>query len=160
MKAIEAKIRSWSKRANGEVAISIIVHSDDKQHVEWISPGMRMAVGFAEINDDESISQPATEETTAEIAHVLDKPLEKGPPAGVHNPYSRRAGILACDVDYQNYIRAPGEDRASFAASYIRHLCKVDSRKDILPGSEAAALFDREYNDFIIWRDGLKHGAA
>ncbi len=82
-------------------------------------------------------------------------------PARPHNPYSRRAGILCSDVDYHNFIDAPGiEDRASFAASYLRKLCDVPSRKDILPGTRAAMLFDKEYNDFIAWRDGPKHGAA
>ncbi len=86
--------------------------------------------------------------------------LEKEP-ARPHNPYSRRAGILCSTTDYHNYIAAPGiEDRASFAASYLRHLCGVTSRKDILPGTIAATLFEKEEAAFKVWLHGPKHGAA
>jgi len=85
--------------------------------------------------------------------------LENGP-ARPHNPYSRRAGILACDQTFQKWINAPEGDPGSYAASIIRGACKVTSRKDILPGSEAAVLFDKLQNEFIAWRDGPRHGAS
>ncbi len=82
-------------------------------------------------------------------------------PARPHNPYSRRAGILACDPLFQAFIATPQvQDKVAYAASYIRLYCKVTSRKDILPGSDAAEKFDGLLKDYTVWHEGPKHGAA
>ncbi len=90
---------------------------------------------------------------------VLDKPLEQTPPAGVHNPYSRRAGILATNQAFHRFASIDGvPDPSSYAASYIRLICGVKSRKDILPGTDAAEKFDRLATDFACWNEGPRHG--
>lgn len=104
-----------------------------------------------------------TEELKAESpahAHTLNsKPSEHVPPAGVHNPYSRRAGILATNKAFHRFASIDGvPDPSSYAASYIRLICGVKSRKDILPGSVAAEKFDKLSTDFAIWNEGPRHG--
>ena len=82
-------------------------------------------------------------------------------PARPHNPYSRRAGILACDPLFQAFITTPNvQDKVAYAASYIRLYCKVTSRKDILPGTDAADKFDGLMKDYTVWHEGPRHGAA
>jgi hypothetical protein len=96
-------------------------------------------------------------ETPSHEMAKLDKPLEQTPPAGVHNPYSRRAGILANDKQFQTWLKVPS---TALAADLIRHKCGVVSRKDILPGTDAALRFDLLQSAFVCWRDAPKHGAA
>jgi len=107
------------------------------------------------------VSQQPTEdkaerETPSHEMAKLDKPLEPTVPAGVHNPYSRRAGILAQDKQFQAWLKVPNAD---YAAHQIRHKCGVTSRKDILPGTDAALRFDLLQSAFVVWRDGPRHGA-
>ena len=107
------------------------------------------------------LSQQPTEgkaerETPSHEMAKLDKPLEPTVPAGVHNPYSRRAGILAQDKQFQAWLKVPNSE---YAAHQIRHKCMVASRKDILPGTDAALRFDLLQSAFVVWRDGPKHGA-
>ncbi len=105
--------------------------------------------------------KPTKEDKPQELHKTSPRQSLEKEPARPHNPYSRLAGILCNDISYHNYIGAPGvEDRTSFAASYLRHICKVKSRKEILPGTPAAELFDKEYKDFIVWRDGPKYSAG
>ncbi len=81
-------------------------------------------------------------------------------PARPHNPYSRRAGILSNDPLFQKWVVTPDvNDKAAYAASIIRSKCGVTSRKDILPGTDAALRFDLLQSAFCVWRDGPKHGA-
>ena len=104
--------------------------------------------------------KPTKEENPPELQRTRHKPLENVP-ARPHNPYSRRAGILANDQSFQAFIDTPQvADRVAYAASYIRLYCKVTSRKDILPGTPAEKLFDDLYGDFVVWQQGPKHGAA
>lgn len=107
---------------------------------------------LAPVTEDKAEREPTPDET------VSDKP-QVGEPARQpqHNPYSRRAGILSADKQFQAFIKAPSTE---YAASVIRLKCGVVSRKDILPGTDAALRFDLLQSAFVCWRDGPRHGAA
>ena len=104
--------------------------------------------------------KPTKEDTPQELQRTRQIPLENEP-ARPHNPYSRRAGILSSDPLFQTWVVTPDcKDKAAYAASIIRNKCGVTSRKDILPGSDAALRFDLLQSAFVVWRDGPKHGAV
>lgn len=103
---------------------------------------------------------PTKEDRPQELQRTRQTSLEKEP-ARPHNPYSRRAGILSGDPQFQAWVDTPDcNDKAAYAASIIRNKCGVTTRKDILPGTDAALRFDLLQSAFVAWRDGPKHGAA
>ncbi len=104
--------------------------------------------------------KPTKEDQPQELQRTRQTSLEKEP-ARPHNPYSRRAGILSGDPMFQKWVDTPFcQDPAAYAASIIRNKCGVTTRKDILPGTDAALRFDLLQSAFVVWRDGPKHGAA
>ena len=118
-------------------------------------PGESRWCAIARIN-------PTKEDNPPELHKTSTRQTLEKEPARPHNPYSRRAGILATDTAFQTWIDTPSgcNDRAAYAASYIRIKCGVTSRKDILPGTQAAELFDRLKTDFTSWFEGPRHGAS
>ena len=104
--------------------------------------------------------EPTKEDKPQELQRTRQQPTEKEP-ARPHNPYSRRAGILSNEPAFQTWIITPNVvDKAAYAASYIRLYCKVQSRKEILPGTPAEELFKGLLNDYTIWLEGPKHVPA
>jgi len=93
-----------------------------------------------------------------ETSTATEKPAPTHPPARVpRNWLTTRAAILSNDPLFWKYLnlRAHGpinHDKES-AAAHIRAVCKVESRKDILPNTEAANRFDFLESDFVGWRE-------
>jgi hypothetical protein len=96
-----------------------------------------------------------------ESAVVADAPAANlspshAPAAGAINRLTKRAGILASSPLFLKWLR---EERHMLigteddAANYIRTTCGVKTRKDILPGTEAAIRLDLLESAFICWRD-------
>ena len=87
------------------------------------------------------------------------KPPSPSLPAGAAtNRLTKRAAILSNDPLFQKYLAQKiDEPHASIdtanAAQYICNMCKVESRKEIQPGTEAATRFDLLESAFICWRD-------
>ena len=46
------------------------------------------------------------------------------------------------------------------AARTVRDLCHVDSRRELVLGTEAAALFDKLYGKFLVWRKAPELAAS
>ena len=71
------------------------------------------------------------------------------------SPLVTRAAMLSNDPMFWKYLgekegKLVGKDGA---ANHIREWCKVESRKDIQPGTEAALRLDLLQTDFVCWRD-------
>ncbi len=122
---------------------------------EFAKPGESRWCAIARINIDKEEDKPQELHKTSSRQTSLESE-----PARPHNPYSRRAGILSNDPAFQTWIKVDGVGRVAAAADYIRHKCGVTSRKDILPGTDAALRFDLLQSAFVVWRDGPRHGVA
>jgi hypothetical protein len=102
-----------------------------------------------------------------ESAVVADAPAvnlspSHAPAAGVAtNRLTKRAGILGNDPLFHKYLVemwldpfcTVSDDPKERAAMFIRLKCKVESRKDILPGTEAATRFDLLESAYVGWRE-------
>ncbi len=151
----EAKVRSWSKRANGEIALGLIVHADDAHKVGPIEPGRRFQVAAVELDDNEQPtgrSEWSERQNNASVA----KPAPGQPvQARAPNPYLARSHILAKNSDFWRYLSeykkayCPDENEA---ANWIREICNVESRKNIISGSEAATMFDLLESSYVAWK--------
>jgi hypothetical protein len=97
------------------------------------------------------------QEETNNIA--TEKPAPTQPPARApKNRLTTRAAILCNDQMFHRYLRQQGWDinNGADAAEHIRTFCKVASRKDILPGTQAATRLDLLESAFTVWRDADK----
>ena len=103
------------------------------------------------------LKQQQEETNTATI-----KPAPVSPPVRApKNRLTTRAGILSADPLFHKYLvemwanpfSSVSNDPKERAAMFIRLKCKVQSRKDILPGTEAATRFDLVESAFVGWRD-------
>lgn len=68
----------------------------------------------------------------------------------------QRVGMTCTDPMYWRYLKQGGyivEMSEENAAKAVRWICCVDSRSEIIPGSEAATAWDSHYSKFVAWRD-------
>jgi hypothetical protein len=99
----------------------------------------------------------------ADAAGAAPSPSSSAPAATpFRNHLTRRAGILCNDPMFHRYLEHMQDElglaaRHSYdkehATNYLRSYCKVESRKDILPGTEAATRLDLLESAFVCWRD-------
>jgi hypothetical protein len=72
----------------------------------------------------------------------------------------QRAGRLCADPLFQKFIdikrRSVGQPTID-AADYVRQLCEVKSRRDIMSGTVAAMRLDFVESAFLAWRDRDKY---
>ena len=86
-----------------------------------------------------------------EKAETSPSPLQTPPAGGTPNKRTQLAGMMCKDPLFQKY--ADLKFGFSDPAVFIRRECGVKSRKDILPSTRAAELFDDLYDQYRIWRD-------
>jgi hypothetical protein len=86
-----------------------------------------------------------------------DIPARAHKPVAAEKRLAQRAGILCADPLFQKYLRSDNEEEA---AACVRLYCKVNSRSEIKPGTEAGRLFVQLDNHFIAWRDADKYVEA
>jgi hypothetical protein len=92
-----------------------------------------------------------------------DIPARAHKPVAADKRLAQQAGICCADrqfqlwlgINYKTSIQSEEE-----AAYFVRQYCKVNSRSEIKPGTEAGRLFDRLYSHFVIWRDADKYVEA
>jgi hypothetical protein len=112
-------------------------------------------VAIAHLDPNKIGAGPPREGQTA----PADPPASR-PPVAVEKRLTMRAAILSNDPMFHRYLSTTqGESCLSSddAANYIRTLCQVQSRKDILPGTKAAFRLDLLESAFIGWRDADKY---
>jgi len=139
--AVEAKLTSWSAKANREVRLGFVIQADDHDKVLHLSKMVGHDFGLALAKIDQ---QPAKE--NVEIA-----PAPEPNPSARPNLYAKRAGILCNDPRFQGFLfdrygggKSPTDpvERRTVAAKMVRALCDVDSRSQIIAGTPAADRFD------------------
>jgi hypothetical protein len=80
-------------------------------------------------------------------------------PVAIEKRLAAKAGMLCSDPEfllYLAYIGGPPNKNEEEAALYVRAFCGVNSRSEIVPGSKAAAAFERLLTDFTLYRDADK----
>jgi len=111
---------------------------------------------FAIARLDATIVQPKESEVvdSKEKASLSTQPASvPNPPGRAPNKLSQLAGMLAKTPLFQKWAVVPDEHTA---ADFIRVYCNVDSRSQIVPGTQAADKFLELYDDFMSWRDADK----
>jgi hypothetical protein len=78
-------------------------------------------------------------------------------PGATINRLTKRAGILSNDPLFHKYLEhmqfeGPPVTKEK-AADYIRKYCGVESRKDIIPGTQAATRLDLLESSYVGWRE-------
>jgi len=114
------------------------------------------AFGWPTMVDPVPIAIARLKQQQEETKTVTEKPAPATPAARApKSPLVTRAAILSNNPLFWKYLgekegKLVGKDGAGM---YIREWCKVKSRKDILPGTEAALRLDLLQTDFVCWRD-------
>ncbi len=70
---------------------------------------------------------------------------------------AQQAGMACADPRFQEFCRVNDEDGA---AAFVRNVCYVPSRSFIRPGTEAGDLWEKLYQEFLIWRTDQDMGVA
>jgi hypothetical protein len=87
-------------------------------------------------------------------------PSGNAAPVRARNRLAQRAGMLCNDPLFVRYLWAEGridEQDKDLAAAYVREFCGVNSRADILPGTEAATRLDLLESAFVCERDHARY---
>lgn len=134
----EAKKHAYRQTQDG-VVVSFVIHPQEiPDGLATAGLGTRYAMVLVEIGDDE-------------------KPVEQKPDKTV-----QRAGVLCTDKEFQSFLRttqpsdwngAEGDDETK-AASVLRKLCEIGSRKELATNNRASAAFESLLSRFEGWRRG------
>lgn len=121
------------------------------------NPAAEVWFGIARLKTDkvsdgakEAATRPDKTDVAASRAHKPVDPSKR---------LAQRAGILSGNDLFHKWWNenapigaGPITDKEE-AANAIREYCRVESRADIIPGSEAATRFDLLESAFVCWRD-------
>ena len=117
---IEVMLLRWSDNQNGRTVTFLLADDGGEHPFRGLKCGPengdRLAVSIARIADDE----------TQHPVAVPAKPKS----------YAQDAGKWCADPEFQKFI---GAANGSIAADIVREYCRVQSRKEILEGTPAAA---------------------
>ena len=143
------------RQHKGFIKITAHVPSEDGPEVMaalgWPTPTTPTPVAIA-VLDTQVLRQQLKEVHNTEIAESSSPSPLQGPPAGGTNKRTQLAGMLCKDPLFQKYIDYLGT-YADEPVEFIYARCEVKSRKEILPGTHAADLFDELYDRYRLWRD-------
>lgn len=154
--SVEAKLTRYSKRADGGINIGLAVHPHGiPKDMRDIEIGDRFYVAMFQIDEHEL---PAAEEKSP-----LATREGAAPRVSPHNRYAQRAGILCADPVFRGFLLQTNRTvslEEKDAAEFLRRFCKVESRADIKPNTEAGTRLDFIESAFIGWRDKDKYVEA
>ncbi len=137
--SVEAKLASYSKRMDGGVNIRFQVHPHDiPPELKEAEIGTRYLLAMVELNDQE---EP--------VAPRKTKPEHR---------LVTRAAILCKDPLFQAFLRniwsIPSVVDEASAANALRTMWRIESRRELVPGSKAAEHFDNLLTDWTAWKRG------
>jgi hypothetical protein len=148
------------------IAAQVVDIQNDRQHKGFVKVTLHVpaelgaqlteSLGWPTYTTPVPIAIARLKQQQEETNTATEKPAPTQPPARApRSPLVTRAAILSNDPLFWKYLgekegKLVGKDGA---AMHIREWCKVESRKDILPGTEAALRLDLLQTDFVCWRD-------
>ena len=111
------------------------------------------------ITDERKVVSHALTDTPN--ATATEKPALPAAPAARVNRLTRLAGICCNDARFWRFltehempVRNNGE-----AATAVRLICHVGSRREIISGTQAGDAWDELYSKFVAWRDAPEQAA-
>lgn len=138
------------------VVVSFVIHPSDIPPALQVSPiGARYVLALVELDDQEQPKKVANDRKVTTKPAPEDAPVRARRPVAAEKRLAQQAGIAASDPIFQRYLcefeysDAMGEESAAMA---IRRECKVTSRSEIIPGSQAADTWDKLYSRFTAWK--------
>lgn len=146
----EAKKHAYRQTQDG-IVVSFVVHPNEVNSSLAIAAlGTRYMVALAEIGDDGQAIPPGATTGAAIGSAAVDHPHppeRSAAPGGTKRERTlpEKVGMRCCDRRFQRWVGekyglpSVSEDEA---ASYVRDHCNVNSRTQILPGTEAARKWD------------------
>lgn len=149
---IEVRKIAYRQSAKDGLVITFAVHPNDMPPALAAAPiGTRFAAALVEIGDDE---QPIPSKTRQQLEASVEQERKKP------NPLAQRVAITCNEPSFRKFLAEL--DRASpiamfdvdGAAEIVREHCGVSSRKEILPGTEAARKWDELHAKFLMWSRG------
>lgn len=150
----EAKKHAYRQTQDG-VVVSFVLHPQEVPAALTLAPlGTRYVLALVEIGDNEEPKGGNT--TVAQPAPVPDKPPGRAKVPFDQMSPAQQAGILCDDQSFQKFLRETERDAwrisGGDAPSIVRHLCNVDSRKHIVPGTQAAASWAAVVGEYRLWQ--------
>lgn len=151
----EAKKHAWRQTQDG-VVVSFVVHPNELHAGFAVAPlGTRYQVVVVQLGDDDRPVPPGVGPTVAPSqkghegpsrATVEGKPAPAGPlttPGETRKEYTlaNRVGMTCAEPKFQEWLsrRYPGTTvNKDTVGPLVRHICGVETRADILPGTPAA----------------------
>lgn len=120
----------------------------------WPTNVAPVPVAIARLTND--AEQAASRDGGADIGLPAPPPALPKPrkPVSPDKRLAQQAGRCCKDPVFLRFlkeVRAINDD--GDAPLFVRRFCAVDSRADILPGTEAGEAWDSLYSRFIAWRD-------
>lgn len=113
------------------------------------------ALDMTKLNAGVTVAPISPVEAAGLCGESPDRPHSPRKPVAAEKRLAQQAGICASDPVFQRFlmedrqITGPTEDQA---AEYVRAFCRVASRSEIIPGTEAAARWDRLHGKFLAWK--------
>ncbi len=140
--ALEAMLLRWSTTPKGQTVTFLLEDSDINPFRSYRSGpanGDRFMLAAARINDDET--------QTPVVTSIAEKPKS----------YAQRAAIMCENAAFGKYMdrRFGVSDHGETTADILRSFCNVESRKQIVEGSEAGRRFLELEADYGNWLKGL-----
>jgi hypothetical protein len=139
---IEVRKIGYRQSTKDGMVISFAVHPEDmRAEVAAAGLGTRYMMALVEIGDDEKpVEKPKEKRDYSlpqRVAMVCNEPaFEK----------------FLCETEFEDRFM-PDKDQV---ATHVRYLCGVDSRSEILPGTEAARKWDELHGKYLGWQRGME----
>jgi hypothetical protein len=146
--SFEGKLHAFRRTQEG-VVVSYVVHpSDVSAAMATASLGTRYMIAFAEVGDD---GKPVTAPSPANDVVKSDnkKTWDELAP-------SAQAGIRCGEPQFWEFADVKDADGA---ARFVRGFCRVASRSEIAPGTEAARLWMHLERDYQAYLTSSKYGS-
>lgn len=156
--SVEAKLTGHAKRSDGGLNLRFMIHPHGiPQALKDAAIGDRYVLALVEVDDNDQpvpIKNDATGLVASRDGGADTIGLAAPPPALRDKRLAQQAGRCCKDPVFLRFlkeVRAINDD--GDAPLFVRRFCAVDSRADILPGTEAGEAWDSLYSRFIAWRD-------
>lgn len=169
--AVEARIKTVSRRANGGANLGLEVHADDYDHVKDFLPGMRFLVAFVRIDENENLVRGDKPDLVVEDqssvrsdslgvsqrTNVSERPQLDRPEETTETPprvnLATRAALLVQNRQFQMWCHETFETAltATAADQWLKEKCKIKSKREIVPDSYAASMLTWIRSAFDTW---------
>jgi hypothetical protein len=143
----EAKKHAWRQTQDG-IVVSFVIHPTEIDAALAVAAlGTRYMIAFAEVGDD---GHPVAAPAPANDVVKSDNKKTWADLTAV-----QQAGIRCGEPEFWDFADVKDNEGA---ARFVRGFCRVASRSELAPGSEAARLWMHLERDYQAWLTSSKYG--